>query len=89
MKLKIRHEGKEGYVKYDEKNKEVEVYFPDDFIETEVYNYLNNKRVFRIPESNRIDDFREDLAYPYDNMTYFELAMSSLWGHTGVLVDWG
>jgi hypothetical protein len=75
-------------VEYVEKSKEIIVHFPDAFVEDEVEEYLHTKRLFRIPESNRLDDFREDVAYPYDNQTYLELAMCELYSHTDVWVNW-
>jgi len=88
MKVKITYGDKEGYVEYNAIKKEINVVFPDDKIEAEVDDYLRTKQVYWIPESQRIDDYREELAYPFDSLTHFELAMNTLWANTGVYVQW-
>jgi thermostable 8-oxoguanine DNA glycosylase len=44
---------------------------------------------FRIPESNRVDDFRIDRVRPTKNRTYMELALCTLFANTGFWVYWG
>lgn len=88
MKVKVSYKGQEGYVQYNEDTKDIQVVFPNDTIGSEIDTYLNTKRIYRIPESQKIDDFREELAYPSDGMMYFELAMCELWANTDVYVHW-
>ena len=88
MKVKISHGNQKGFVKYNKETKEVSIDFPNESLASDIEEYLDTKRVFRIPESQKIDDFREDLVSPLDNETYFELAMCALWAETGVWVDW-
>jgi len=88
MKVKILYEDKEGFVKYNEEDQEVSIDFPDEEMADEIERFLTSHRAFRIPESDRIDDFRVDYAYPYEERTYFELAMCELFSETGVWVNW-
>ena len=88
MKVAIKFESKKGFVHYNEQTKEITVELPDEVVKKKVENYLSTRRVFRIPESNRLDDFRENYAYPFENVTYFKLAMSTLYNNTNVWVDW-
>jgi hypothetical protein len=77
-----------GKVIYRELTKEISVEFPSEPLRKAIYSYLHTKREFQIPESPGIDDFRIDEVFPYENQTYFELSMCTLWANTGVLVDW-
>jgi len=88
MKVKISQGKQKGFVKYDEKKKEISVDFPNDSLVLDIEEYLSTNRVFKIPESQEIDDFREEFASPLESKTHFELAMCTLYGETGVWVDW-
>jgi len=88
MRIKISHGDSEGFVTYNEKEQEILVDFEDALVQEEVDTYLHTQRSFTIPESNVVDDFRRDFVYPYENLTYFELAMSELHAHTDVWVHW-
>ena len=79
--------GKKGIVIYDIDNKTITIDF-DHSKKKEVKKYLAKKREFKIPESQKIDDYRIDKAYPKDSQTYFELAMCELYTHTDVWADW-
>lgn len=78
----------QGWVKYDEKEKEVSVFFPNLNMQRRVKKYLITKREFIIPESQQMDDFRIDNKKPTDGLTYFYLAMSTLMANIGPRVDW-
>ena len=57
-------------------------------INSDVERFLDTKREFKIPESNDEDDYRIDVAKPTDELTYFELALSTLYASTGIKVGW-
>jgi len=88
MKVNIIYKDLEGFVEYDEEEQRVDVDFPDVRAARKIEDYLNTKRAFKIPESDRIDDFRIDHAFPYEERTYFEIAMCELFSELGVWVDW-
>lgn len=50
----------------------------DDELTKKVNAYLNKKRKFWIPESNKIDDYRRDEAKPVSHLMYFEIALTEL-----------
>ena len=88
MKVKISKGNTIGSITYDEKSKELSIDFPDSAVVNEIKDYLNTKRVYRIPESQRIDDYREELARPIDSEMHLDLALCTLDAQTGVSVDW-
>jgi hypothetical protein len=87
----IEFEGAKGTIEWDDEG------LLDDFVvdfedniekEEEVIDYLLTKKAFQIPESDEIDDFRTDYAYPTDHPVYFDLTLMELSARTGVKVDW-
>jgi hypothetical protein len=88
LKVGIKFEGQTGWVEYDEGKKEFKVEHPVKTVAELVTKYLNAKQEFQIPESQQIDDFRVDVVLPGENRMYAELALSSMWGKTGVEVLW-
>jgi hypothetical protein len=88
FRVGIIHEGKQGMVTYDAQKKEFRVEHPEKSVVERVIAYLNTKQKFRIPESNRLDDFRVDIVLPGESKMYAELALSSMYGKTGVMVAW-
>lgn len=50
--------------------------------------YLSKERGFKIPESNEEDDYRVDTAVPVEGLTYFQLALNTLYAETGIKVEW-
>ncbi len=77
-----------GNVIYDEKTKELEVDLDNTIMKNAVSSYLRTEREYWIPTGDGIDEFRVDKAKPTESLMYMELALSSLWGNTGVWVDW-
>lgn len=54
-----------------------------------VKEFFTTPREFRIPESDQIDDYRVEVKKPIDGEDYFNMAMTELYGATGVYVLWG
>jgi hypothetical protein len=86
MQVEISKDGERGLVRYDEQTHLVDVEF--DGPKTAVMRHLTRKTVFRIPESQRIDDFREEEARPTESRTHMELALCTLYAETGFWVNW-
>ena len=76
-----------GEITYDEETKIIEV-IGDHPALKKVKRYMGRMREFMIPVSQEIDDYRIDKAKPGDNLSYFELALCTLWAEIGVWVDW-
>ena len=77
-----------GEVVYDEEEGQITVTFEDETTRKEVETYLSTERAFKIPQSNRIDDYKILFAMPSENKMYFELSMSELYAKTGIWVNW-
>lgn len=88
MVVNIEKDGQIGSVNYGEEAKQVTVRFPDEDDEKAVIKHLTKVQDFRIPESQKIDDFRVDRAKPTDERTYMELALCTLFANTGLFVMW-
>ena len=91
MKVKLKSlDGEVGALVYDADGKGHVKYsfIGDDALSPKVDRYLAKKREYQIPESNDIDDYRVDVAIPTDNLTFFELALSTLFAQTGIRVGW-
>ena len=84
----IEHEGKRGRVEYNESTTEFRVEHPDPEIMKTVTGYLSSVREFRIPESNRINDYREEIRRPTESRMHMELALSGGFYQTGAKVLW-
>ncbi|MFC1876624.1 hypothetical protein ACFL2E_05045 [Thermodesulfobacteriota bacterium] len=85
----IKGFGKEGQIEFDDSNPvKYSVIFPDEKIREQIIQYLNTPQEYRIPESQRIDDFRIDWAKPTDDMMYFDLALCTLHNELGLWVAW-
>lgn len=74
-------EGDGGIIDY-------EIESEDEELIEDAETYLEKERTFKIPESNKEDDYREDVAIPTDALTYFELTLSTLYAETGIRTEW-
>ncbi len=85
----IKGFGKKGKIEFDDtKPVNYSVTFPDEKIREQIIQYLNTPQEYRIPESQRIDDFRIDWAKPIDDMMYFDLALCTLYNELDIFVTW-
>ncbi|MBW8001748.1 MAG: hypothetical protein FVQ80_06960 [Planctomycetes bacterium] len=88
MKVNVSKDNIKGSVEYLEKIKDFIVSIDDSVISEAIQRYLTTEREFKIPESQKIDDYRIDSAKPAENRTYFELSLNTLYANTGVFVHW-
>jgi hypothetical protein len=88
MKVDFEHEGHIGQINYDTKTKDLEVTFPDESKRKEIVNYLTTEMSFRIPESQKIDDYRIDKVKPVESLTYMELALCTMLAKISVRPLW-
>jgi hypothetical protein len=75
-----------GWVNYDEETKKLTIEYEGDF--SELKKYLTTAREFRIPESQRIDDFRVDKVKPTESRVYLELALCTSYARVGFWIMW-
>ena len=75
-----------GHIEYHFDGTKVQwsVHHPDDTIKNELAEYFSTPREYRIPESQRIDDYRVDTALPTDDITYFELSLCTMGANTSI-----
>jgi len=88
IKVTVMKDGKEGTIEYSEEDKTPKIKFPDSQVVSDIMKHLTTEREFRIPESQRIDDYRIDKVVPTTNEMYFSLALCTLWANTNVFVGW-
>lgn len=88
IEVGIKAGGKTGQVVFDDVANVLRVSHPVKSVRDKVRKYLTTKRIFKIPESDSFDDYREDVALPTDEQTYFRLALCELFTYEGVWVVW-
>ena len=88
IEIQIIYNDLNGSITYDTGIQEIIVDFPDKEKQAEIEDFLAVKKIYRIPESNKIDDYREELAFPFESTMHFELALCELWSETDVFVNW-
>lgn len=89
LSVTIYTETQEGQITYDDTTKDLNVEFPDELLRSEIEEYLTTPQVFRIPQSPRIDDFKEVHKKPIASTNYLKQALGSIRGSIDhVLVRW-
>jgi hypothetical protein len=85
-KMDIKKDGVIGHIEYDFDGTKVQwsVHHPGGTIENELAEYFSTPREYRIPESQRIDDYRIDTALPTDDITYFKLSLCAMGANTSI-----
>lgn len=69
-------DGAVGKVTYDEKKGLALVEMPDPAVDGNLESYLRTNKRFWIPESQRIDDYREEERLPTTDINFMKLAMN-------------
>lgn len=83
----IRFGGVEGSLEYnDSRPVEFSVSHKDPKVVERVRSHFTTPRQFRVPESQKIDDYRIDFLPPVTSHAYFEQALCVLWANTDVEV---
>ena len=86
--VEISYNGVNGIISYVEDLQEIEVDILDEIMKNKIIEYFNTSQVYRIPQSNMIDDFIEVYALPVSQLDYFEMAACTLFSVLGVYVHW-
>lgn len=76
-----------GYVEYNPVNKTVKVVLKNDDKKAAVENFLIVEHEIKVPNKTLMD-FTNTKVKAIDSLESFKLAMTRLWGKTGVYVDW-
>ena len=88
MRVKISKNDKIGFINYTPEKKELIVELPESADKRNIIRHLTKKKKFKIPECQRIDDYRIDYVQPTENLMYMELALCELYNETEVLEHW-
>jgi len=90
MRTAFHHDGKYGFVDYDEDNKEILVTHPDKEVRLTVKDYLTNPHMFIVPsgETGVVGDRVLVKAKPTESSRHLNMALSEMYFNTGVHVDW-
>jgi len=89
MQVTIKRNDKVGTIEWSEESFDgATVSFPEQYVVEEVNEFLDTPRIFRIPQSQTIDDFKEVSARPNDGLDFMKLGLSELYANTGIFVEW-
>jgi len=86
-KVAIHYEDVCGQVAYDPNTKTITVVLDDAQKRREVEEYLSQVHIIPVAQ-NTLRDFKPVIVNPSESVESFKLAMSYLWQHTEVMVDW-
>lgn len=77
-----------GFVEYNEETKTAAVTLPVAEAKAAVEAFLAKPLTLDVPQGETIRDFVTKTLEPLSNMENFKVAMTRLWGQTGVRVEW-
>lgn len=87
-KFVIHFAAEYGQVEYDANNKTFRVLLSDEQKRQAVENYLSQSRVIDTADGEDLQTFHARTVVPVDSLDGFKLALTRLWQHTGIYVDW-
>jgi PleD family two-component response regulator len=87
FRVTIHYNNDYGYVEYSPATKSVKVVLDDDSKREVVEKYLTTEQTIQNAQTGLLD-FVEVTAVPSDSLEMMKLALTRMWGKTGVLVDW-
>lgn len=87
-KVGLKQGNKEGTLQWSNSMKTIEVDFPDITVKEQVLEYISTPQVFRIPQSQEVDDYVETSARPDEHDGYMRLGLCSLYAKMGIFVRW-
>lgn len=76
-----------GYVEYNEVERKANVVLGDELKKTAVEEFLAKVHEIRVPQET-VRDFADKKVDALADLESFKLALTRLWGQTGVYVDW-
>ena len=88
-KVVVHFAAEYGQVEYDILEKTICVVLADTDKRTAVEKYLSESHVIENADGTDLRTFHPKKLLPSESLESFKLAMTRLWHHTGVYVDWG
>ena len=88
LKVVIHYDAEYGQVEYCEATKTVRVVLADAEKRQAVEKYLTEPHVIPNADGDDLLTFHPKALVPTDDLDSFKLALTRLWHHTGIYVDW-
>ena len=76
-----------GTIEYDDTRRDFCVHLGDGEKRRAVEEFLHAKHVFNIA-GQTLRDFQACEFYPAESLDKFKIALTEVWKHTGVSIDW-
>jgi len=91
MRIRLKRGDERGFLFYNELaigkiNYKIET--ESERMKRDLDEYFNQRKEFKIPETDEIDDYRTDVVKPIEDSMYFDLSLCSLWNALGIWVEW-
>ncbi len=87
-KFVIHFAAEYGQVEYDAQNKSFRVLLDDQEKRQAVENYLSQAHQIHQADGDDLQTFHTKTVVPVDSLDSFKMALTRLWQHTGIYVDW-
>ena len=88
FKVVIHFAAEYGQVEYDEVTKTARVVLADAEKRQAVEKYLGESHVIQNADGEDLRTFHPKSLVPTDDLDSFKLALTRLWHHAGIYVDW-
>ena len=88
FKVVIHFAAEYGQIEYDEAAKTIRVILDDAGKRQAVEKYLAEPHVIQDADGQDLRTFHPKTVVPSESLPSFKLALTRLWHHTGVYVDW-
>ena len=87
-KFVIHFAAEYGQVEYDANDKSFRVLLSDEQKRQAVENYLSQSHQIHQADGDDLQTFHTKTVVPTENVGSFKMALTRLWQHTGIYVDW-
>ena len=87
-KFVIHFAAEYGQIEYDAMHKSFRVLLDDQAKRHSVENYLSQSHQIHQADGDDLQTFHTKLVQPVESLESFKLALTRLWQHTGIYVDW-
>ena len=87
-KFVIHFAAEYGQVEYDAMHKSFRVLLDDQAKRQLVEDYLSQSHQIHQADGDDLQTFHTTLVHPVESLESFKLALTRLWQHTGIYVDW-
>ena len=88
FKVVIHFAAEYGQVEYDPRSKTVRVILADSTMRRKVEEYLASSHVIADADGEDLLTFHTKTVVPTENLASMKLALTRMWHHTKVYVDW-